>query len=93
MVSPQNGDTRGGPPLSPPTLVTPVVLGSSFKEFVEFLLSSAAQLLKLRLQTKPSINKYFYIKILPIGFLDFVSYIILTINLAQYPKYQIYTLN
>ena len=30
-----------------------LVLGLSFKEFVEFSLSSAAQLLKLRLQTKP----------------------------------------
>ena len=30
-----------------------MVLSLSFKEFVEFLLSSAVQLLKLRLQTNP----------------------------------------
>ena len=33
-----------------------LILGSSFKEFVEFSLGCVAQLLKLRLQTKPSLN-------------------------------------
>ena len=36
-----------------------LVLIPSFKEFVEFSLSSTAQLLKLRLLTKPWLNKYF----------------------------------
>ena len=33
-----------------------LILGSSFKEFVEFSLGCVAQLLKLRVQTKPSLN-------------------------------------
>ena len=35
-----------------------LVLGSSFKVLVEFSLSSAAQLLKLRLQTKASLTLF-----------------------------------
>ena len=61
---------------------------SSFKQFVEFSLSSAAQVLKLRLQTNPRLDIYFDSNLLllaklfdlkmPIWFLDFVTYIILT---------------
>ena len=36
-----------------------LVLSSNFKEFVEFSISSVAQLLKLRLQTKPSLKQTF----------------------------------
>ena len=36
-----------------------LVLVSTFKEFVEFLLRRAAQLLKLRLQTKSSLKQIF----------------------------------
>ena len=36
-----------------------LVLVSTFKELVEFSLSSAAQLLKLRLQTKPLLKQIF----------------------------------
>ena len=36
-----------------------LVLVSAFKEFVEFSLSSAAQFLKLRLRTKPSLKQIF----------------------------------
>ena len=36
-----------------------LVLVSTFKELVEFSLSDAAQLLKLRLQTKPSLKQIF----------------------------------
>ena len=36
-----------------------LVLVSTFKEFVEFSLMSAAQLLKLRLQTKPWLKQIF----------------------------------
>ena len=36
-----------------------LVLGLSFTEYVKFPLSSAAQLLKLRLQIKPSLKQIF----------------------------------
>ena len=36
-----------------------LVLVSTFTEFIEFSLSTAAQLLKLRLQTKPSLKQMF----------------------------------
>ena len=36
-----------------------LVLVSTLKEFVEFSLRSAAQLLKLRLETKPSLKQIF----------------------------------
>ena len=36
-----------------------LVLGSPFKELVEFSRSSSAQLLKLRLLTKPSVKQIF----------------------------------
>ena len=36
-----------------------LVLVSTLKEFVEFSLSSAAQLLKLRLQTTPTLKQIF----------------------------------
>ena len=36
-----------------------LVLVSTFKELVEFLLGSAAQLLKLRLETKPLLKQMF----------------------------------
>ena len=73
-----------------------LVLFSAFKEFLEFSPSSAAQLLKLRLQTKPSLKqifrqkpfaptgtKLFDLKI-PVRFSDFVICMILTRNLTHY---------
>ena len=70
-----------------------LVLDSSFKEFVEFSFSSAAQLLKLRLQIQTSLKQTFLQQPFANIIFEFVTYIILTRNLTLYPKYQIYTLN
>ena len=61
-----------------------LVFGSNMKQFVEFSLSCAVHLLKLRLQTEPSLKQ-----ILPLqGFANmtfrFAAYIILTRNLTHY---------
>ena len=55
-----------------------LLIGSSFKQFVKFLHSSAAQLLKLRLQTKPSLKQIFLHKPFAKKIFEFVTYIVLT---------------
>ena len=69
-----------------------LVLGSSFKELVKFSLSNAAQLLKLRLRTKPTLRNILTVTVCQYN-VRIITYIILTRNLTHYPKYQIYTLN
>ena len=68
-----------------------LVLGSSFKEFLEFSLSGATVKIAVTNKTLVKTNiptVTFYIMIF-----GFVTYIILTRNLTHYPMYKIYTLN
>ena len=65
-----------------------LVLVSTFKVFVKFSLSSAAQLLKLWLQTKPSLKQIFRQYPFANMNLGFATYIVLTRNVTQYSRFK-----
>ena len=68
-----------------------ILIGPPLKIFLPTPLI-AAQFLKLRLQTKPSLKQIFLQEVFANMIFGFVTYINLSRNLTHNPKYQIYSL-